>query len=178
VVGERIREQRKTAGFSLRELAGKIGLTPGYLSRVENGQIKPSLDSLQTIATTLGVPMFTFLEDQNPDPIVKNSERAKLFFPKSNITYELLTPRPFKQMMSVMIDLEPGARREIHHVLPSTTEQWMYVLNGRLSIQIDNQEYTLEKDDTITYNGDLLQEFSSVGEETLKVICTIIPPVL
>jgi quercetin dioxygenase-like cupin family protein len=122
--------------------------------------------------------MFTFLDQQNPNPVIRSDDRAKLYFPSTNITYELLTPRPFKQMMSVMINLEPNAKREIHHVLPSTTEQWMYVLQGRLEIKIDDQSYILDQGDSITYNGDLLREFSSVGSETMKVICTIIPPVL
>ncbi len=56
VVGERIRRRRREQGLSLRELAGRIGMTAGYLSRVENQQVTPSLDALQAIATALNVP--------------------------------------------------------------------------------------------------------------------------
>ena len=62
VVGDRIRRRRLDQGMTLRGLAERIGMTAGYLSRVENQRVTPSLDALQAIATALGVPMFWFLD--------------------------------------------------------------------------------------------------------------------
>ncbi len=42
------------------ELAASAGLSGGMLSKIENGQISPSLASLQALATALNVPLTNF----------------------------------------------------------------------------------------------------------------------
>ncbi len=51
----RLREElkREDKKFSLRQLAEKAGVTPGYLSQVENGQVVPSDDKLRILAAEL-----------------------------------------------------------------------------------------------------------------------------
>ncbi len=177
MIGERIRKRRNEIGFSLRTLADAIGMTAGYLSRVEREQVSPSLDALQSIAKALQVPMFYFLNSAPIDPIVRKGARRVLSFPDSKIDYELLTPDLVHQMMSVMIHMEPGAKRTTAP-LPKPNEQWMYVLEGRLEIDLDGNKYILEKGDSIYYDGNLLRYFSSVGKEELILICNITPPIL
>jgi transcriptional regulator with XRE-family HTH domain len=75
VVGERIRRRRQELGLTLRELAERIGMTAGYLSRVENQQVTPSLDALQAIAVALRVPMFHFLDSSPNEPVVRARAR-------------------------------------------------------------------------------------------------------
>jgi quercetin dioxygenase-like cupin family protein len=54
----------------------------------------------------------------------------------------------------------------------------MFVLEGRLSINVDGIVYTLDTHDSIAYHGNLLREFACSGEADVAVICTVIPPVL
>jgi transcriptional regulator with XRE-family HTH domain len=176
-IGERIRRQRHKLGFSLRELGTQTGLTAGFLSQIENDQTSPSLDSLQEIATALKVPMFYFLDDPQPCLIVRAMERRKLYFPDSHMGYDLLAPDFTRQMMPLLIHMEPGARR-VTLPLSKPTEQWMFVMQGCLEITVGHETDRLEMGDSIYYDGDLLQEFASVGEEDLRVICCVIPPVL
>lgn len=177
VVGERIRRRRQELSLTLRELADRIGMTAGYLSRVENQQVTPSLDALQAIATALRVPMFYFLDSSPNEPVVRASARRQLSFPDSQLAYELLTPSGSGQLMAVLIRLEPGARR-VTPPLAQPNEQMMFVLEGRLRINVDGATYILNKHDSIYYNGNLLREFACEGDQELIVICAIVPPVL
>jgi transcriptional regulator with XRE-family HTH domain len=177
VVGDRIRRRRLDRGLTLRALAERIGMTAGYLSRVENQRVTPSLDALQAIATALGVPMFWFLDSLREEPVVRADARRSLAFPDSHLIYELLTPEWDSQMMAVLIRLAPGARR-VTPPLAQSNEQWMFVLEGRLSINVDGIVYTLDTHDSIAYHGNLLREFACSGEADVAVICTVIPPVL
>lgn len=68
-IGKDIRKRRKELGMSLRQLGEEAGLSVGFLSQVENDQVSPSLASLLAIATSLGVPVFYFLNTQQPDPV-------------------------------------------------------------------------------------------------------------
>lgn len=54
-LGEFIREQRRHAKISLRQLAQQAGVSNPYLSQIERGLRKPSAEVLQQIATALRV---------------------------------------------------------------------------------------------------------------------------
>ncbi|NCF66506.1 MAG: helix-turn-helix transcriptional regulator [Anaerolineaceae bacterium] len=176
-IGERIRIRRKELNLSLRELGQKTGVSASFLSQVENDQVSPSLNSLQSIATALQVPMFYFLSDAQGGAVVRAGERSKLYFSDSKIGYDLLTPDFTRQMMAVLIRLEPYARR-IAMPLARPTEQWMHVVQGCLQIKIGDDMHVLDPGDTIYYNGDLLNEFCSASDDELVIICCITPPAL
>jgi transcriptional regulator with XRE-family HTH domain len=54
-LGEYIREQRRHAQYSLRQLADAAGVSNPYLSQIERGLRKPSAEILQQIAKALRV---------------------------------------------------------------------------------------------------------------------------
>ena len=54
-LGARLREARRQAGLSLRELARQLSVSPSFLSQMENGKSQPSVATLYSIAQVLGV---------------------------------------------------------------------------------------------------------------------------
>ena len=61
-LGEFIREQRKQAELSLRELADRTNVSNPYLSQIERGLRKPSVEILQQIARGLAISAETLYE--------------------------------------------------------------------------------------------------------------------
>ncbi len=175
-IGKRINLRRKELGLSLRELGDLAGVTASFLSQIENDQVSPSLNSLQSISTALKVPIFYLLNEGTNGNVVRAGERTKVFFPDSKIGYDLLTADFSKQMMSYIIKMKPHATR-VAMTLSKSTEQWMHVLSGMMRIVIAEDTFILDAGDTIYYDGDLLVEFGSISDEELVVICCITPPV-
>ncbi len=60
-LGALIREQRKLARLSLRDLAGMSRVSNAYLSQVERGIHEPSLRVLRAVAEALDVPLETMV---------------------------------------------------------------------------------------------------------------------
>ena len=56
-LGSRIQEVRKREKISQEDLAFKAGITPPYLSQIENGKKKVSLPVLSEIADTLKISL-------------------------------------------------------------------------------------------------------------------------
>jgi transcriptional regulator with XRE-family HTH domain len=54
-LGEYLREQRRNAQLSLRQLADAAGVSNPYLSQIERGLRKPSAEILQQIAKALRI---------------------------------------------------------------------------------------------------------------------------
>lgn len=56
-VGQKLRRARLDAGISVREMARRVNVSPSFISQVELGRTKPSVGTLYSIATELGVPL-------------------------------------------------------------------------------------------------------------------------
>jgi len=175
-IGKRVRERRNELGLSLRDLGELAGVTASFLSQVENDQVSPSLNSLQSIATALNVPMFSLLNDVPSGNVVKIGERRRFSFQDPKISYDLLTPDFTRQMMAYLIYIEPHAKR-VAQPLSRPTEQWMHVVKGCMEIEIGDDTYVLNQGDTVYYDGDMLRKFGSDSDGELVIMCCITPPV-
>lgn len=62
-VGQKIRQLRKQARITQKDIASRSGLTVSYLSRLENDRITPSVKTLRRIADALEVPVSLLFGD-------------------------------------------------------------------------------------------------------------------
>jgi transcriptional regulator with XRE-family HTH domain len=60
-LGALLREERKAAGLSQRDLAERTKVSDAYLSQVERGRHEPSLRVLTAVTSTLGVSLEVLL---------------------------------------------------------------------------------------------------------------------
>ena len=163
--------------LSLRELADQVDLTASFLSQVERDLTSPSIESLRKISQALEVPIFYFLvEPDSTSPVVRRNQRRKITLPGTHLTYELLTPDLNRKMEVIMVDLQPGedytAAPLRHH-----TEECIYVLQGQLQICLGEELYYLSPGDCVYFDGPMLRHVSATGDETLRFISIITPPV-
>jgi transcriptional regulator with XRE-family HTH domain len=56
--GKAIKIIRNSRGLSQKDLADRIKLAPSYISRIEAGERKPTIETLEKIAKKLGVPVY------------------------------------------------------------------------------------------------------------------------
>jgi transcriptional regulator with XRE-family HTH domain len=176
-LGHSIRARRQELGLSLRELAGRVGLTASFLSQIERDLASPSIESLRKISDALEVPIFYFLmEPEDKSPVVRCDKRLQLTWPDSNFVYELLTPDLNRQMEAFLVQREPGEEK-ITTPLRQYTEEFIYVLQGQLEIQLGEDVYLLGPSDSVYFEGPLLRRLVARGDETLRFISVITPPV-
>lgn len=62
-LGRAIRRRRTDAGFSQERFADACGLHRTYIGSVERGETNISLDNIELIATTLGMPVSRLFTD-------------------------------------------------------------------------------------------------------------------
>jgi transcriptional regulator with XRE-family HTH domain len=93
-LGERIRELREEQDLSLRELAGKIGVSAAFLSDVELNRRYPSDKHLGAIAQHLGAELAD-LQQYDTRPPVRELRKAALSDPQYGFA--------FRQMMDKQV---------------------------------------------------------------------------
>jgi HTH-type transcriptional regulator/antitoxin HipB len=54
---EHLKQARKTQGRSQRLLAEALGIPQSHLSKIENGQVSPTLHSVRELSHTLGLEL-------------------------------------------------------------------------------------------------------------------------
>lgn len=75
-LGEKLRLARTAAGLSQRQLCGDT-ITRNMLSQIESGKARPSMSTLQYLATRLDQPVSYFLEDGDRSPSDTALENAR-----------------------------------------------------------------------------------------------------
>jgi transcriptional regulator with XRE-family HTH domain len=76
-IGREVRGFRSKLGMTVADLAAAAKLSPGMLSKIENGLTSPSLTTLQTLSVALGVPVTAFFrryEERRDAVFVKSGQ--------------------------------------------------------------------------------------------------------
>ena len=63
-IGQQIKKRRLELDLTARELARRTGLSASFISQLERGKTKVSLESLRLIAEQLDVSIMYFLPDE------------------------------------------------------------------------------------------------------------------
>ena len=78
-LGARLRQARLKAHMTVRELARQLGVSPSFVSQLENGKSRPSVATLYSLAQFLGVSMdrlFDEQDNQTPAPEAPGGTRS------------------------------------------------------------------------------------------------------
>lgn len=174
-MGNKIRKLRISKGINLTEFAKKIDKTPSYLSQIERGMASPSIMALREISKALDVPIFYFLiDDKEQSAIVRKNERRVLQFPKSHLTYELLSPGVSHQIEMIRTRIEVGAST-CSKPLSHEGEECTLVIEGKMKIQVGDEFFILEEGDSIYYIASIPHKITSIGDKDLVIISAITP---
>jgi transcriptional regulator with XRE-family HTH domain/quercetin dioxygenase-like cupin family protein len=67
-LGERLKDLRVKAGLTLRELARQAGVSPSFVSQIENGKSQPSVATLYSFSQLLDVSIDELFNDKEVGP--------------------------------------------------------------------------------------------------------------
>ncbi|WP_326766900.1 helix-turn-helix domain-containing protein [Streptomyces sp. NBC_01591] len=104
-LGEYLREQRRNAQLSLRQLADAAGVSNPYLSQIERGLRKPSAEVLQQVAKALRISAETLYVRAG---ILDEREREEL----ETRAVILADPSINERQKSVLLQIYDSFRRE------------------------------------------------------------------
>lgn len=175
-LGTKIRALRKSQGFSLKQLAERVGCTASYLSMVENERLDPSVSRLKKIVDALGKTIVDlFGEPGDGDIIVRKEKRARAAFPGSKLLIEILVLQaPNKKMDARLAIVAPGGGSEGDYRHPG--EEFGLVLKGTLELTVDGASYQLQEGDTFYFHSTRNHRFRNNGDHETQVLWVNHPP--
>jgi len=150
-IGSKIRNERKSRGWSLGDMAGQIGISPMTLQRIETGKRSPSVVMLAEIAQLLLKPIDYFIKDKNPKLIlVKKEQQTIIESPKLKLT--VIAP---KGLIDETIYVNLGVAKKGKFIDSHVDEGYslVHILDGECVVEHDGKKYVHRQGDTLYYDA-------------------------
>lgn len=171
-VGRAIRERRLERGLTLVVLAVEVGLSQPFLSQVENGRARPSMMSLYRIAHGLATTPQAFFDGPLGDlatPTLLRSEKARsidVTGTKSEALCHLLLSgdAPFH-----VLEFD-GLPREYLDYWEHDGFEAIYVITGKVEVDIAGELSTLRAGDFLSYSPRLPHRLRSMTRQRTRVL--------
>ncbi len=179
IITKRIKELRKSKNISLGELADQIGLTKGYLSRIENSENPPPISTLGKIATALGADitdLFPKFEDavHNQELVINrhrqgtpiNGRGTNYGYSYENLALEKKGKNMEPFIVTVGFDHPVNIQTEFCH----QGEEFLYVLEGAMEFFFKGESYILEQGDSVYFDSEFPHSGKSIGAKKAKLL--------
>lgn len=170
-IGAMIRARRRQLQLTLQEICDAAGISVGYLSQVERDHATPSLGTLAQISRSLNVGMDYFIATPNvEDALTRQGERQKYSVDGSSIVYEqIATDFAGNILSSVIMHIPAGYRSE---TVSHEGEEILYVLEGVITHQLDDEEVVLSTGDSLHFRGNRPHAWWNDSGETARLLWT------
>lgn len=171
VIGARIRDLRIQRGYTLQSLADATGLSPSMLSLVERGKTSPSIGSLIVICSGLGVQMGDVLAHRaapQRDP-VSRVEDQPVFRSPEGVLRQILADDRHRGIEFAINTYRPrtgSAPSPLHHA----GFEYGIVLEGELTVELDNTKYILRAGDLISYESSRFHRIWNYGKSKARAL--------
>jgi transcriptional regulator with XRE-family HTH domain len=149
-----LRTLRADRGLTLQELAASSGVSRASLSRIENGEVSPTAETLGRLATALTLPLSQLLApmEQGFSALVRRAEQSVWLDPDNGFSRRALSP-PSNQLKLEMIECTIEPHRRIIYDQPAVPnhEHHLVLLSGALSLTVDGARHELLAGDCLRY---------------------------
>ena len=179
-VGEKIKTLRESRGYSLKDLADRTGFSTAFISQIENHLISPPLGALIKVAHGLGFEIGKFFDQSATSPftIVRKEERTATSRVASKegvrygYSYESLAPdKVNRKMEPFLVTLEPVAKKGLPY--SHEGEEFLFVLDGRVEVQLDSYTDVLEPGDSIYYDSTVPHRVACADNAPARIVAVI-----
>lgn len=180
-IGHEVRAARRQLGITVADLAASTGLSVGMLSKIENGNISPSLTTLQALSRALGLPITAFFrryEEPRNAVFVKSGEGVELERrgTRAGHQYRLLghigsnasgvAVEPYLITLTDKSDVFPTFQ---HDGL-----EFLYMLEGEVVYRHGDRRFRMQPGDSLFFDADAPhgpEELVSLPARYLSIIC-------
>jgi transcriptional regulator with XRE-family HTH domain len=175
-LGLRVRELRRSLGWTLEEAATRAGLARSTLSKIENGQMSPTYDALKKLAGGLSISV-----PQLFTPPSKAQVNGRMAVTKSGdgqaqatSTYEhelLAGSLSKKQMLPYRATIRARSFDEFSGWVRHDGEEFLFVLTGVIRLYTEFYEpVDLRRGDSAYYDAAMGHNVISLSDEDATIL--------
>ena len=160
-IGHEVRVYRKKKGLTVTDLSASTGVSVGMLSKIENGNISPSLSMLQTLAKALGIPLtalFRTYEEPRSASFVKAGQGVTLERRGTRAGHQYNLLGLIEGNTSGVI-VEPylitlTAQSDVFPIFQHEGMEFLYMLEGEVDYRHAESLYPMKPGDSLFFDAD------------------------
>jgi DNA-binding transcriptional MerR regulator/mannose-6-phosphate isomerase-like protein (cupin superfamily) len=172
--GQRFRRLRTRRGLSLAQVARATGVSIGFLSALERGQMRSSVATLRRIARFYRTNILSLFEAAGENPRLVRASERKILETSAGVRMELLAwghtvmePHLFR------VKPKGGSGEPYAH----EGEEFLHVLRGEFEIWLSNQEhYRLKTGDSLYFESSTPHRWRNPGRTETWLLWVNTPP--
>lgn len=180
-LGPKLRALRLAKKLGLADLSDHTGLSPALLSKIERGQIHPTLPTLLRIAMVFGVGLdhlFSSQTDETLFEIVRQQDRLRLpdqaDSPTPAYFFESLNfPVNRRKLDAYLAEFPAGAPPSAPH--NHTGTEFIYVLSGSLALQVGQRQATLGPGDAAHFDSSSPHSYGQAADMGCTAVVVTVP---
>ena len=162
-VGARLKELRTQRRRTLTSVANATGISKSTMSRLENGQRRPTLELLLVLAHAYQVPLGDLVgapEEGDPRIQLKPGRvRGRTVIP---LTRQPDGAQAWKIVIPIS-EVTPAPRAHDGH-------EWIYVLSGHLRFVLGDQDWVLGPGEVAAFDTRVRHWFGSTGDQPVEIL--------
>jgi len=180
-IGHEVRKLRKKLGLTVTDLSNATGISSGMLSKIENGNISPSLSSLQALSRALGIPLTTLFrgfEERRSASFVKSGEGLNIERrgTRAGHQYSLLGHID-DNSSGVMVEpylITLTAESDVFPTFQHEGLEFLYMISGEVVYRHANLLYRMRVGDSLLFDADAPhgpEQLVRLPAGSLSIVC-------
>ena len=172
IIGDRIRNQRKSNGLSQGQLSELSGVSVSMISKIEKGLSLPPISTYANIARALGLSLSQIVAEETPQKnisVVKKKDRK----PMSNGVYEAYSLAEHfsgKKFVPFIMHYPAGKNKFHKPFVHSHIQEMLYLLEGTVEFSYEGRLFTLEAGDCVCFNGEIPHTSRNIGDTDVRIL--------
>jgi DNA-binding transcriptional MerR regulator len=172
--GQRFRRLRTRRGLSLAQVARATGVSVGFLSALERGQMRSSVATLRRIARFYGTNILSLFEAAGDNPRLVRPGQRKILETTPGVRMELLA-WGHTVMEPHLFRVKPGGGSGESY--SHEGEEFLHVLRGNFEIWLDGKDhYHLKAGDSLYFESSTPHRWKNPGRSEAWLLWINTPP--
>lgn len=180
-IGREIRTFRTKMGLTIAELAKLAELSPGMLSKIENGNTSPSLATLRALSRALNIPVTAFFrkyEEDRDASFVKDGEGLIIERrgTRAGHQYQLLGHTVGKSISVEPYLITLSEESEVFPLFQHPGMEFLYMLEGSMLYMHGDKSYRMNPGDSLFFDADAPHGPEDLYELPIRFLSIIVSP--
>lgn len=171
-----VRRLRREAGLTLSELGKRSDISSSALSKIENGQMSPTYDTMQRLADGLGIDITDLFAGQRRKQstgrltVTRRSQGVRQSI--AQYDYEMLCADVRrKQFVPMLATIKANDLRDFPNLVSHEGEEFIYVLEGRVTLNTEHYSpMGLEAGDCCYFDSTMGHAVVSTGNTPATIL--------
>jgi transcriptional regulator with XRE-family HTH domain len=173
-VGLRLRRMRESKAIPAKDVARVAGVSPAYLSRLENGKASPTVATLSRLVQAMGETIGTLFDEPTGDGNVVRADQRLLLRSRGVRDYRVTAGWASRlEVLESVVEPGQGSSGSLH--THPGDEECVLVLEGELTMWIADRQYCLSTGDSATFQCRTPHRWRNPTDRVCRVLWIITP---